>query len=254
VNSEAHARVQGELQRDLTGIVVALVARYSGVPPQDLQQSEVVRDWIGQHLRTLTHDTPEWMQFVTLVGAKKLTRYLQIETVPPTPLDPFPTMATETLPLVIESAVSETVTVTEPTVVTTTLVDADTQAPIDVDAPEPEPEPQPEPIHPHVTFEPEASPLLLPKDPTDSPDKPKRKRTSTPRPPRTTDLTRPPPLKKIKPTPPSPSVPKPPKIPKAPKEKKEKKPKKMAPLPPSDLLPDDNHAQDLQALPEVVVP
>lgn len=92
----AQRRAQQEIERDLTEVLLGVVAQYGGLSSAELLQSEGLTQWVGQQLRTLTEGTPEWLQFVALVGAKKLKRrYLPppLSIVPPSfplplPLDP----------------------------------------------------------------------------------------------------------------------------------------------------------------------
>lgn len=118
VNSEAHARAQGELQRDLTALVLSVLARCSGLEISELQRSPTLQEWVGQHLQPLTHHTPEWMQFVALVGVKKLSKNLSptdthTHSSVPCVLDPL--LAMETLP----SVVPEHVTIATDVITTT---------------------------------------------------------------------------------------------------------------------------------------
>lgn len=286
-SSVAHARAQQELTRDLTAIVIAVVARYSGVEAADLQNSEGLHLWIGQHLQPLTHQTPEWMQFLTLVGAKKMQRYLQLTPVSPpvaTPLDPsvpmtFDPSPSPTSPETLDTAERDASTNTSPEVVENTeipkenptvVVDSDDTLPVSHTG------------HPHHVHFPslpspadeaapadESSHVVGVDDTTTPPRAPKRKRTPTPRPPRTVDLTKPPvttkpPVKRPRPlTVPVPNpldapskIPKIPKIPKprAPRPSRSKDKPNAEEIPnPVVALPSDTSA-DPEALPRVPVP
>lgn len=282
-SSVAHARAQQELTRDLTAIVIAVLAKYSGVEAADLQNSEGLHLWIGQHLQPLTHQTPEWMQFMTLVGAKKMQRYLQLTPVSlpvATPLDPSvpmtfdPTPAPETL----DTTDRDASTNTSPEAAEHTEIPKENPTVV-VDSDDPPPS---HTEHHHVHFPSPPSPedgaapadessrMVGVDDTTTPPRAPKRKRTPTPRPPRTVDLTKPPttttqpPVKRPRtltipvPNPldaPSklPKIPKP-RAPRAPRPSRSKDKPTTEEIPNPVVAPPSDPEADPEALPRVPVP
>jgi hypothetical protein len=248
VNSEAQTPIQGELQRDLTGLVLAALARCSGMDVSELQRSPTLPHWIGQHLQPITHQTPEWMQFVALLGAKKLSKSLQLTN--PAVLDPS-LLDMETLPPVTVDAVTTTTTENDVSTHDTGMEEANQPtANVVVDV-----QTEPTPAEPHVTFlvEPEHS-VKEEEEENPAESKKKRKRTATPRPPRTVDL---PPVKATKKTkspdkekkvPDAPTLP--PRVPRAPRSAPAaKKPKKQTVSDPSLPIVED---PTLLALPETI--
>lgn len=246
VNSEAHAQAQYELQQDLTGLVLAGLARCSGLELSELQRSPALQQWIQQHLQPVTHHTPEWLQFVALVGAKKLSHHFGLYPAPPRTLDPSQTM--ETLPIDVDTDAVTTTPVSDDEPQDDPAMEAPNHPSADmvVDGKPDEPtEAHEETTQPstHVTFEsvPEET-IVLP-----DPNAKKRKRTATPRPPRTVDL---PPVDtaKTKKTKKDPDATRPPK-PRAPRAPRTRAVKTVV----SDPAPDDD-VDPLLALPEIVVP
>lgn len=268
------AQAQQELTRDLTSIVLATVAKYSGMPTEELQQSEGLQAWIGQHLQRITHHTPDWFQFVTLIGAKKLHRYLQLP--PPvkrsTPLLDPSDHTMEQMPS--ESSIQIPVD----DAVTTTPSSESDAVPLEHDeSTNMEPESSSALPH-HVTFdiptvtvttneENTTTTTILPDETTTETKNNKRKRTPTPRPPRVlpdseNQNEKPPKKPRAAPKPkPSkvsteeisqpPRAPRPPRPPRAPRPTK-KTPKTPAVTPAADPVA-TVESPDLLALPEVVV-
>lgn len=126
----APLRAQAELQHDLTLVLLTLVARYSGIEAKELLRSEGLNDWVGQHLQGVTNTAPEWLQFVTLVGAKKLRRHLVPEDFllqpPTTPVVEFPVMLDPNAILPMPVPIVEEETKQEETIPTSGTEEEDT--------------------------------------------------------------------------------------------------------------------------------
>lgn len=235
LNSDIQARAQNELQRDLTGLVLAAVARCTGLDHTELQGSATLHEWIGQHLQPLTHHTPEWVQFVAFVGTKKLNRHFGLDTLP-LQLDPSHDTPIDMETLPVESVVTTTPESNPEQSTTTTKEPEEEQMGQPNHSVDP---PVVEPHVPHVAF------AATEEDPSVITPPKKRKRTSTPRLPRTIDL---PPVATKKPK----KEPKPVAVKKEPKPRAPRAPKKTKTVP--DPSPIKEEEDTLLALPEIVVP